>query len=323
MKTVKLGKWRRLHQAANARGTFAILAIDHRGPLRRALARLSPSSDPDSALAELKEDIVRELSPQATAVLLDPEMGLPHCVRRGVLPGSTGLIVAQDTGSTGDPATLSTGLVPDWTVADTARIGAAGAKLLVYYHPQASDAPRVEEVIRSVASACAREEIPLFLEPLSFSPESPGTPLASEARRRVVVETARRLVPLGVDVLKAEFPLNPAEQTDTAVWQEACAELSEACPVPWVLLSGGVSWENFLRQAEIACRAGASGVMAGRAFWNEAVTPDLTARRHFLARESANRFRRLRAVVDACATPLQRLIEPVPPDQSCRPAMNE
>jgi tagatose-1,6-bisphosphate aldolase len=312
MKTVTLGKWRRLHQTANARGSLAILAIDHRGPLRRALARLSPSSDPDNALAELKEDIVRELSPQATAVLLDPELGLPHCLRRGVLPGSTGLIVAQDTGSTGDPATLSTGLVPDWSVADTARVGAAGAKLLVYYHPQASDAPQVEEVIRFVASACAREEIPLFLEPLSFSPESPGTSLSSEVRRRVVVETARRLVPLGVDVLKAEFPLNPAEESDTAIWQEACAELSEACPVPWVLLSGGASWENFLRQAEVACRAGASGVMAGRAFWNEAVAADVSARRHFLVHEAANRFRELRAVVDACAAPLQRLIEPVP-----------
>jgi tagatose-1,6-bisphosphate aldolase len=316
MKTVTLGKWRRLHQTAGARGTFTVLAIDHRGPLRRALARFAPSSDLDGALAELKEDVVRELSPQASAVLLDPEIGVPHCLRRGVLPGSTGLIVAQDTGSTGDPATLSTGLVPDWTVADTARIGAAGAKLLVYYHPQAVDAPQVEDVIRSIANACDREEIPLFLEPLSFSPESPGTPLSSEARRRVVVETARRLVPLGVDILKAEFPLNPAEQSDTAFWQEACAELSEACTVPWVLLSGGASWENFLRQAEVACRAGASGVMAGRAFWNDAVTPDLTARRHFLARESANRFRELRTVVDACASPLQRLIEPVPKDQS-------
>jgi hypothetical protein len=47
------------------------------------------------------------------------------------------------------------------------------------------------------------------------------------------------------------------------------------------------------------------------AFWNEAVTPDLSGRRYFLAHESANRFRQLRAVVDVCATPLQRLLGPV------------
>ena len=310
MNTVPLGKWRRLRQAASDRGTFTVLAIDHRGPLRRALAELAPASDPDLALAELKEDIVRELSSQASAVLLDPEIGLPHCLRRGVLPGRTGLIVAQDTGSTGDPATLSTGLVPNWTVADTARVGAAGAKLLVYYHPQDASASRVEELVASIAEACAREEIPLYLEPLVFTPGSPITPLSSEARRRAVIETARRLVPLGVDILKAEFPLNVSEQTDEKVWIDACTELAEACAVPWVLLSGGAPWNVFLRQAEIACASGASGVTAGRAFWKEAVIADRSARNSFLAGEATERFRRLRAICDASARPFQHLLQP-------------
>jgi tagatose-1,6-bisphosphate aldolase len=312
MKTLPLGKWRRLQQAASDRGTFTVLAIDHRGPLRRALAQLLPMSDPDLALAELKEDIVRELAPHASAALLDPEIGLPHCLRRGVLPGRTGLIVAQDTGSTGDPATLSTGLVPDWTVADTARIGAAGAKLLVYYHPEAGSARQVEALVASIAGDCAREEIPLYLEPLSFTPDSPTTPLPSELRKQAVVETARRLVPLGVDVLKAEFPLNVAEQPDEIAWQDACLELAEACSVPWVLLSGGAPWNVFLRQAEIACNSGASGVMAGRVFWNEAVAMDRAARQAFLAHDAANRFSRLRAICNTSGRPLQQLLQPCP-----------
>ncbi|MCL4179821.1 MAG: tagatose 1,6-diphosphate aldolase [Verrucomicrobia bacterium] len=310
MKRLSLGKWRRLHQAASERGTFTVLAIDHRGPLRRALTRLAPSNDPDAALAELKEDIVRELAAQASAVLLDPEIGVPHCLRRAVLPGRAGLIVAQDTGSTGDPANVSTGLAPNWAVTDTARIGAAGAKLLVYYHPQAASAARVEQLVRGIADACVHEQLPLYLEPLSITPDSPATPLPSEARRRAVVETARRLVPLGVDVLKAEFPLKVTEQPDELAWEDACLELTEASAVPWVLLSGGVAWDVFLRQAEVACRSGASGVMAGRAFWNEAVTPDRTARRAFLAREATERFRRLRAICDTSARPFQHLLQP-------------
>lgn len=313
MKTLSLGSWRRLHQAAGERGTFTVLAIDHRGPLRRALARFAPSIDPDTALAELKEDIVRELASQASAVLLDPEIGLPQCLRRGVLPGRTGLIVAQDTGSTGDPASLSTGLVPDWAVADTARIGAAGAKLLVYYHPHAASAPRVEALVRGIADACAHEQVPLYLEPLTFSPASPCTPLSSAVRRQAVVETARRLVPLGVDILKAEFPLNVAEQPDESAWREACLELTEACAVPWVLLSGGAPWNVFLRQAEIACNSGASGVMAGRAFWNEAVSADRTLRAGFLAGEATDRLRRLRAICDTSARPFQHLLQPDAP----------
>lgn len=310
MKTLPLGKWRRLRQAASDRGAFTVLAIDHRGPLRRALVQLAPASDPDLALAELKEDIVRELSSQASAVLLDPEIGLPHCLRRDVLPGRTGLIVAQDTGSTGDPATLSTGLVPNWTVADTARVGAAGAKLLVYYHPQDANAPQVEALVHRIADDCAKAQVPLYLEPLSFTPDSPATPLASPARRQAVVETARRLVQLGVDVLKAEFPLDVKEQPDESVWREACLELTEACAVPWVLLSAGAPWEIFLRQAEIACASGASGVMAGRAFWKEGVIADRSARNRFLAGEATERFRRLRAICDTSARPFQHLLEP-------------
>lgn len=294
-----LGKWRRLQQAADPQGTFTVLAIDHRGPLRRRLAQESGAAETqvEEALRNLKQDIVRHLAPHSSAVLLDPEVGLAACVESAALPGATGLLVALDTGSTGDPAVLRTGLVPDWSVERIARAGASGVKLLVYYHPEVPQAVDVERLVREIARDCARAEVPLYLEPLSYDPADAGTPLPSHARREVVVETARRLVPLGVDVLKAEFPVNPAEQPDEGVWREACQELSEACPVPWVLLSAGVPAEVFLRQTEIACRSGASGVIAGRALWNDAVTTDAARRRTFL---QTTAVRRLDEVADLC-----------------------
>jgi tagatose-1,6-bisphosphate aldolase len=205
---------------------------------------------------------------------------------------------------------LSTGLVPDWTAADAARIGAAGAKLLVYYHPESPGASQVQELVREIADACTREDLPLYLEPLTFSPHAPSVPLRSEARRKAVIETAHQLVPLGVDILKSEFPLDVAEQPDEQAWADACHELTEASAVPWVLLSGGVSWKVFLRQAEVACRAGASGVMAGRAFWDAAVALDRVVRTKFLAGEASDRMRTLRALCDGTARPLQRLLQP-------------
>ena len=72
---------------------------------------------------------------------------------------------------------------------------------------------------------------------------------------------------------------------DTSVW-ERVASIAEACAVPWVLLSGGAPWNVFLRQVEIACASGASGVMAGCAFWKEAVTADRSARNRFLTGEA-------------------------------------
>lgn len=100
-------------------------------------------------------------------------------------------------------------------------------------------------------------------------------------------------------VLKAEFPVAVSEVTEVAVWHEACRELTAACNVPWVLLSAGVSYELFLRQATVSCEAGASGVMAGRAVWNEALNHDRNARRDWLATVGRERMQRLTALVEA------------------------
>ena len=59
--------------------------------------------------------------------------------------------------------------------------------------------------------------------------------------------------------LAAEQPTWPPGE-----WEAACRELTAASAVPWVLLSGGISFKEFRQQTEIACRCGASGVVVGR-----------------------------------------------------------
>jgi tagatose 1,6-diphosphate aldolase len=299
--TLTPGKLRRLQQAATPKGIFTVLAIDHRGPLKRRLGK--ECADVAAELRRVKEDIVRALAPRCSAALLDPEHGYEACVSSGALPGATGLLLALDTGSTGDPAILKTGLVEGWSPERVSRAGAAGVKLLVYYHPDSPEAAEVEQRVARVASECAAAEIPLYLEPLSYRPDNPAVPLESRERRRVVVESARRLVPLGVDVLKAEFPLVVSESPDQDEWRDACLELTEACPVPWVLLSAGVPLDVFLNQTLIACESGASGVIAGRAIWNEAVTADAAKRQGFLRDAAIERMDRVRAVCDSAARP--------------------
>ncbi len=134
-------------------------------------------------------------------------------------------------------------------------MGATAAKLLVYYHPDSTAAPDQERLVADVADACRRHDMPLFLEPITHSVDPSVPALAGEERRRVVIETARRLTAIGGDVLKVEFPYD-ASVTDEDRWAEACAELDAASPVPWVLLSGGVDDATFERQVEVACRAG-------------------------------------------------------------------
>jgi tagatose 1,6-diphosphate aldolase len=305
-----IGKWRRLQQTAGPKGTFYIAAIDHRGPLRRSLQIESPHGNTNEALTALKRDIVRHLAPAASAVLLDPETSAAQCVANGSMPGDTGLIVALDTGSTGDPLNCTTGLVESWSVEKTVRMGASGVKMLLYYNPHAPQASEREILVSKVARDCAQYEIPFFLEPLSYASEDQNKPVPSEERRQVVVETARRLVPLGVDILKAEFPVDVDTEPDENIWRDACEELTDASEVPWVLLSAGVSYDTFLKQVRVACQAGASGVMAGRAVWREAVTLDRAARNDFLKSTGYERMQGLKLLCEDLGRPLKDIYDP-------------
>ena len=304
-----IGKWRRLQQTAGPKGTFYIVAVDHRGPLRRSLETESPQGKTNEALTSLKRDIVRHLAPATSAVLLDPETAAGQCVADGSMPGSTGLIVALDAGSTGDPLNRTTGLVENWSVEKTVRMGASGVKMLLYYNPQAPQAGERENLVRSVARDCAQYDIPFFLEPLSYASDDQNKPLPPEERRQVVIETARRLVPLGVDILKAEFPVDVSAEPDENIWRDACEELTDASEVPCVLLSAGVSYDTFLKQVRIACEAGASGVMAGRAVWKEAVTLDVTARNNFLKTAGYERMQGLQSLCEQLGRPFTEVYD--------------
>ena len=263
-----LGTLRGLDACSSERGTFTVLALDHRQNLRKELRPDDPSSVTEAEMVAFKRAVVRELRGAGTGVLLDPEIGVGPAIADGSLAGGTGLIVALEaTGYQGPPVARVSRVLPGWGVAQVKRLGASAAKLLVYYHPDAPNAADQERLVAEVAAACREADLALFLEPLSFGLD--GGKLQGEDRRRVVVETAGRLAPLGADILKAEFPYDFAV-TDETRWADACAELDAATPVPWVLLSGGVDDATFERQVAVACRAGASGVLVGRSVWAEA-----------------------------------------------------
>jgi len=297
-----LGARRGIAACASARGTFTVLALDHRQNLRRVLRPDAPDAVTYQEMVDFKRAVVRALAPVATGTLLDPEIGAAQCIADGSLPATAGLLVAiEATGYAGPPTARVSRVLEGWSVAKAKAMGASAAKLLVYYHPDASNAAEQERFVAAVAAECVAADMALFVEPLSFSLVE-GQPLTGEARRRVVVDTATRLTAIGGDVLKAEFPYDPSV-TDRGRWAEACAELDEASRLPWVLLSGGVDEATFEAQVETACRAGASGVLVGRSVWAEAATMEPAARDAFLATTGRDRLGRLAGLVDAIGRP--------------------
>jgi tagatose 1,6-diphosphate aldolase len=298
-----LGKRRGLMQCATAAGRFVVLALDHRQNLRKELRPDAPDVVTTAEMVAFKLAVVRALADTTSGILLDPEVGVGQALAAGAIPGGTGLIVAVEaTGYEGAPGARTSRILPGWSVAAAKRIGASAVKLLVYYHPEAPTADAQERLVADVAVECVKEDIALFLEPLSYGLE--GGKLAGDDRRRVVVETARRLTATGADVLKAEFPYDPAV-TDSGRWADACAELDEASRVPWVLLSGGVDDATFEAQVAAAGDAGASGALVGRSVWADAATLAEPERTATLRSAGRARMERLETVIAEHGRPWQ------------------
>jgi tagatose 1,6-diphosphate aldolase len=317
MKQLSIGKWRGLQQCSTARNALAVLALDHRNNLRQALRPDAPQTINDGDLTAFKLEAVAALAPVASAVLLDAQYGAAQCIAAGALPGRCGLLVSVEaSGYSGEPTARHSGILPDWSVAKIKRMGASAVKLLVYYHPDSPTALGMESLVPQVAADCAEHDIPLFLETLSYSLDPARKKLPPAELRLVVIEGARRLVVPGVDVLKTEFPADIAAEPDEKDWAKACAELSTACPAPWVLLSASADFETFLRQVTVACQAGASGVAVGRAVWREATGLSGQARADFLHVAARERMARVAALCDALAQPWTEFYAPqaVDPD---------
>jgi tagatose-1,6-bisphosphate aldolase len=181
-------------------------------------------------------------------------------------------------------------------------MGADMIKLLVHYHPNSTMAAEIEEKTARIAEECLRYDLGLMLEPLSYSLTSEK--LNSDEKRAVVIETAHRLTRIpGIDVLKAEFPLDPGEQEEDKL-RSACRELNSATQVPWIILSAAVGYETYLQQVKICCEEGASGAAAGRAIWKEAVLMSVDERGKFLQNIARDRLERLTALCNALARPV-------------------
>ena len=246
--------------------------------------------------------MTKAIAQRATAVLLDPEVSAAQAIAARAIPSSVGLVVAvESTGYTGDATARHAQVIPGWNVEKAKRMGASAIKLLIYYHPDSPTAKEIEDFTVNIAEECKQHDLVLMLEPLSYSLDETKK-LSSAEKRYVVVETAKRLTPLGADILKAEFPLDVTE-SDQGLWKEACAEIAAASSIPWILLSAAVDYEVFVQQVIVACNAGASGIAVGRAVWKEAVTMDGDERTKFLRTTAKYRLSRLTSLCHALAKP--------------------
>ena len=239
-------------------GRFGVLAIDHRDSMRAVL----PSDVTDAAITGIKRNIVSGLADLATGVMLEPEFSIPQLL--DCLPDGVGFTAALESqGYAADPESHIVSVL--WSPAEAAASGASAAKLLVPYRPDRPNAPAQLEAAAQILADCRSAGIDLLLEPLFYNLEDPAM------RPNIVHETVDHFVALEPDLLKLPFPIDASIDNDPNRWHAACQEITNRCPMPWTLLSGGGDYETYRDQLAVALDAGCSGFMVGRALWAPAI----------------------------------------------------
>jgi tagatose 1,6-diphosphate aldolase len=303
-----IGKLRGLQQLADSKGMMTMCAIDHRGALKRALNEKNPDAVSYQDMVNFKLDLCQAVAPFASAILLDPEYGAAQAIASGILPGTKGLLVSMEkTGYSGDSTARTTELLPKWSVKRVKRMGASAIKLLIYFRPDLKDvASKQLDLVARLADQCIEEDIAFLVEPVSYPIEEgeASSRKFAEMKPGLVMETARQITALPIDVLKAEFPADIRVEKDERKLLEMCRGLNDASRLPWVLLSAGVDFDSFKRQVEIACEAGASGFLAGRALWQEgAQICSRQERMDFFRNTAALRLKKLAEIADSYGKP--------------------
>nr|WP_326480856.1 tagatose 1,6-diphosphate aldolase [Testudinibacter sp. TR-2022] len=266
----------RLKKICNQQGIISALAIDQRGALKRMLGDdITPQQ-----ISEFKTLVSQILTPYASSILLDPEFGWSAAAARD---SESGLMMAYEkTGYDKTTVGRFPDLIDDVSVLRLKEKGADAVKLLLYVDVDEPDCinDRKKAFVERIASECKAEEMPLFLEILTYDANTEDEKEYAKLKPRKVIEAMRSYADpkYGVDVFKVEVPVNmkyvEGYAKDEVLYSQAeaaayFAEQSAVSPLPFIFLSAGVSAELFQQTLVFAKQAGShyNGVLCGRATW--------------------------------------------------------
>src|SRR5579862_2973213 len=284
------GKQKGLNAVADSRGVIAAAAMDQRGSLKSAIAKEKGIDKKDvtaQMLEEFKTAVVKVLTPHASAILLDPEYGLPAAKQRAK---NAGLLLAyENSGYDNTKPGRLPDLLDDWSVRRLVAAGADCIKILLYYTPY--DPPAINDHkhawVERIGAECIALDVPFFLELVGYEEggDEKGIAFAKKKPDIVAKSMAEYSKPqYGVDVLKVEVPVNmnfvagtKSCKGESAYTRDEAKALfrkaAESAKLPFIYLSAGVSNEVFTETLELAAESGVkfSGVLCGRATWKDAI----------------------------------------------------
>jgi sulfofructosephosphate aldolase len=281
-----------LTELARPSGGLAMVAMDQRESLRAMLSAHSSAPAPDSDLTKFKLAVATELGAYASGFLMDRTYGFDQVLADRVLPSSCGLILAADRlrhPPEGGPV-VETTIDAEINPVHVRERGVAAMKLLLVWRPDANRDRRLEMAAEFVRRCSAAGLLSIL--------EGVVRPRSDHDFDQLQLEAATELGALRPSLYKAQVPRRGVDQAEVG---RVCERISAAIPVPWVVLSQGVTIEDFPTAVRTACHAGASGFLAGRAIWSDTLSDPAP----LLRSRAVDRLKRLAELVDRSARPWQ------------------
>lgn len=274
-----------MRQLSDENQIISALAIDQRGALKKMIQTYQETEPAEVQIKTFKEIVSSELTPYASAILLDPEYGLPAAETRDK---NAGLLLAyEQTGYDVSVPGRLPDLLPTWSVKRLKEKQADACKFLLYYDVDESEQINEQKkvFIERIGSECQAENLPFFLELLSYDAKG-----AENNSKEYAAMKPRKVIQMmeefsneryGVDVLKVEVPVNMAYvegYSEEAVYTKEKAagffkKQAEITQLPYIFLSAGVPADFFRETVRFAKEAGSTfnGVLCGRATWADGV----------------------------------------------------
>jgi tagatose 1,6-diphosphate aldolase len=285
------GKIKHMNALADKRGVIAAAAMDQRGSLRKSIASakgVSQDQVTDEMMQEFKVAVSKVLTPHASAILLDPEFGIPAAKARAK---NAGLLLAyEESGYDNTKPGRLPDLLPHLSVKRIVDLGADAVKILIYYTP--FDSPEVNDIkhafVERIGAECEFNQIPFFLEFVGYDAQGGDEKGLEYAKKKpdVVLKAMEEFSKpqYNVDVLKVEVPVNATFVEGSSVFGGQAAysrkealdyyrRAAEVAKKPFIYLSAGVGNAQFVESLNMAAEAGTdySGVLCGRATWKDGI----------------------------------------------------
>ncbi len=290
MKNAKVseGKVHGIRALADKEGIFTILGIGAVDKLKGMLADslgIEHEKTGSKDLSNFKRAVIKVLSQHYSAMSTELRYGYPFCAEH--LPEGAGLI-------------LSIQKSEEMHIEKIKAPRPDAVKFIIHYDAPIEITRHQKRTAIKIGEECRKHDLAYILQINSY-PTAEGKVYDRPVLENNPSDTVRNYVKeltktdYQADILKIEFPADLRYCEDSSKAEDYCKEISNICPLPWVVSSSGLGIEEFIALVKIATNNGASGSHGGRALWGGATRfyPDVNKMEDWLSETGIDRFNRL------------------------------